>query len=84
MDFTEFCVRRIGSKEVHRIKSASSLYRDAAIGIPALLGWRLPFEVEIWCEGLPPKYGPYFYRLHEDGYGRACLTNLVPHDGPSP
>ena len=73
----EFSVRVDGG-DLRTIRVATGVYRDAAAAVPAILGVSLPITVDIWCEHLLPKCGPYRYLLFEDSCGGLQTRPLTP------
>lgn len=58
--------------------TTTTIYRDAAAAVPAMLGLDLPVEVKIWKETLLPDYPGFRYRIREDEFGRLVVDHLVP------
>lgn len=45
-------------------------YMRVAVMATALADADLPCAVRVWADGLPPDYGPYWYTVAVDSYGR--------------
>ncbi len=60
------------------LRVETGIYRDAVAAVPAILGLRLPITVKIWSADLVLEYGPYWYRVEEDRYGRLRTQSLIP------
>lgn len=73
---TTFQIRANDGPE-HAITVQTSIYRNAALAVPALLGLDLPVVIEIWVKDFPPEYGPYFYGIREDECGGVTLESVI-------
>ena len=71
MKKTEFCVQ-VNDGLVQTITVATSIYRDAAAAVPALLGIDVPTKVEIWAPSTKDRCCLTF-ALHDDEYGRLVV-----------
>jgi hypothetical protein len=78
-----FKIRLHGETEVRDLPVKTTIYRDAAAAVPAILGRRLPIDVEIWSPDVVPEYGPYHYRVRENEFGGIVVEHLVPTAGQS-
>ena len=45
-------------------------YMRAVVIASAMADAPLPCHVKIWCDSLLPDYGPYWYTIAVDAYGR--------------
>lgn len=76
-----FKIRIHGEKRARTLNVKTTVYRDAAAAVPAILGRRLPIDVEIWDSDLIPEYGPYHYRIRENEFGGVVVEHLLPTHG---
>jgi hypothetical protein len=74
---SEFRIRLHGEKRSRKLSVKTSIYRDAAAAVPAILGKQLPVDVEIWSPDLIPEYGPYHYRVRQNEFGGLVVETLV-------
>jgi hypothetical protein len=74
---SNFKIRIHGEKTVHRLRVKTSIYRDAAAAVPAILGRHLPLDVEIWSDAVMPEYGPYHYRIRQNEFVGLVVEHLV-------
>jgi hypothetical protein len=65
---SEFRIRLHGEKRSRKLTVKTSIYRDAAAAVPAILGKQLPVDVEI---------GPYHYRIRQNEFGGLVVETLV-------
>lgn len=59
---------------VEKITVRSSLYRDVAAALPALLAKSLPFDATIWHNDADKKLR---FRISENEYGQLVVKSLV-------
>lgn len=76
-----FRIRIHGEKRARALNVKTTVYRDAAAAVPAILGRALPVDVEIWDQDLVPEYGPYHYRIRQNEFGGIVVEHLVPAQG---
>ena len=62
-----------GKEQYLHVKT--SIYRDAAAAVPAMLGLDLPVDVEIWCEGISS--GSFRYRIRENVFGGIEVEHMA-------
>lgn len=73
---TTFAVR-VNNGPEQTIEVRSSIYRVAALAVPAIIGLDdFPVLIEIWVPDLVSAgYGPYLYTISEDEYGALRLAH---------
>lgn len=76
-----FKIRIHGEKRARTLSVKTTIYRDAAAAVPAILGKPLPVDLEIWSPDLIPEYGPYHYRVRENEFGGLVVETLFPDLG---
>lgn len=56
------------------VEAATGDYRMVAAMAAALFDVMPPCSVQIWCDELLPDYGPYWYTLRNDAFGRLVVA----------
>lgn len=73
-----FQIRVHGEEEIRTLTVKTGKYQVAVAAAPAIFGLELPVDIEIWCERLLPKYGPYHYRVYWNEFVSVQVQHLLP------
>lgn len=73
-----FSVQINGSGPVRPLKVRTGVYAHAAMSALAAFELNTPVVIKIWVDELLPDYGPYYFMIEEDAYGRVVVSHVVP------
>ena len=68
---------RVDSGKPQEFKVKTSIYRDAAAAVPAVLGVDLPTDIEIWATYEGRELSRFRFRCTVDDYGQFVVQHLV-------